>query len=254
MTTTADVHTLSGAYALDALDAEEAAVFREHLSGCAACTQEVAELRAAAARMGAVETVAPPAELRARVLAAADRTPQQPPVPRRAEDRVVTTFRDPARSGSPRGNRSGRRWHRLAVAAAAVLIVGGGAVGIGQVLGSDPEQLTPAEQVFRADDATKVDEPTRNGGTLLVAVSPGRGEMAVDTAELPELDGGRVYQLWTVGVDDAAVSVGVIESPGETAAMEMPPAGTKVALTIEPSGGSEQPTEAPIVMLEPAAV
>ena len=257
MTTMADVHTLSGAYALDALDAEEAAVFREHLSGCAACSQEVAELRVAAARMGAVETVEPPAGLRDRVLAAADRTPQQPPAPRADESSTVTPLHDPASEHGPRrsGQQSGRRrWDRFAVAAAAVLIVGGGAVGIGQVLDSDPEQLTPAEQVFRADDATTLDEPTMNGGTLRVAVSPGRGEMAVDTAELPELEGGRVYQLWTVGADETAVSVSVIETPGETAAMGLPSAGTQVAVTIEPAGGSEQPTKAPIVMLEPAAV
>ena len=251
MTTAADVHTLSGAYALDALDAEEAAVFREHLSGCAACTQEVRELQVAASRMGAVEVVQPPADLRRRILAAADRTPQQPP-PARVDDRpTVTPLHDPGREA---GRRSGRRWDRIAVAAAAALIVGVGAVGIGQVLDSEPEQLTPAEQVFRAEDATTLDEPTVNGGTLRVAVSPGRGEMAVDTAELPELEGGRVYQLWTVDADETAVSVAVVEAPGETAAMNLPVAGTQVAVTIEPAGGSEQPTNAPIVMLEPAAV
>ena len=254
MTTMADVHTLSGAYALDALDADEAAVFREHLSGCAACTQEVAELRAAAARMGAVETVAPPADLRTRILAAADRTPQQPPSPRAQEPAAVTPLRGTARDSDRPSTQRRRRWDRLALAAAAALVVGGGAVGIGQVLDSDPQQLTPAERVFRADDATTLDEPTMNGGTLRVAVSPGRDEMAVDTAELPALSGGRVYQLWTVGADETAVSVAVVETPGETAAMGLPPAGTQVAVTIEPAGGSEQPTKAPIVMLEPAAV
>src|ERR671929_154341 len=98
-----DVHTLSGAYALDALDPEEASEFRAHLEGCAACRQEVRELRDAAASMGA---------------------------------------------------------------AAAVLLVGGGAVGVSRVLGDSDEQRpgTPAEQLFQADDARTVDEPTMNGG------------------------------------------------------------------------------------------
>ncbi|NUR09976.1 MAG: zf-HC2 domain-containing protein, partial [Nocardioidaceae bacterium] len=68
---TIDLHTLSGAYVLDALSAEEAEEFRLHLEGCAACRDEVRELRQAAAEMGASEALAPPAALRARVLAAA---------------------------------------------------------------------------------------------------------------------------------------------------------------------------------------
>ena len=252
MTSTTDVHTLSGAYALDALDEQEAADFREHLSGCDSCCQEVRELRDAAARMGAVETIQPPPELRARVLAAADRTPQVPPVPRSEEPSVVTPM---VRPDGATGRRRGRRWDRLALAAAAVLVVGGGAAGITQVLGdSESGQLTDADRVFQAEDARTLDEPTMNGGELIVAISDERGEMAVDTSELPELEDGRVYQLWTIGADDAAVSVGVIEAPGEKAAMRLPPEGSTVALTIEPAGGSETPTKAPIVQVEPGAV
>ena len=72
-------HTLSGAFVLDALSPEEAEQFRRHLQSCAVCREEVRELREAAARLGAVEAIAPPLELKTRVLAAADRTPQKPP-------------------------------------------------------------------------------------------------------------------------------------------------------------------------------
>ncbi len=67
-----DLHTLSGAYAVDALSDEEARRFDTHLEDCQACRDEVRELQEAAARMGASEAVAPPPALRARVLAAAD--------------------------------------------------------------------------------------------------------------------------------------------------------------------------------------
>jgi anti-sigma-K factor RskA len=238
-----DVHTLSGAYALDALDPEEAAEFRAHLEGCAACRQEVRELRDAAASMGAAEAFAPPAALRARVLAAADRTPQEPPPPRTEDVPDRTT-------------RRGRNRNRLVLAAAAVLIVGGGAVGLSRVLGEsdEPGPGTSAEQVFRADDARTADEPTVNGGTLLVAVSPSQDRMAVDTSELPALTRDRVYQLWTISGGDVVKSVQVFEKPGETALMPLPGAGVTVALTIEPPGGSELPTKAPIVAVEPSAL
>lgn len=240
MSTTTDVHTLSGAYALDALASDEAAEFRQHLDLCSSCRDEVRELRDAAARMGAIEHMQPPAELRARVLAAADRTPQVPP--------VVVALHGGARQGGR------RRWDRLALVAAGVLLVGGGAVGLGQVLGdAEDPQLTAAEQVFEAEDAQEVDVSTVNGGELLVAVSPGRGEMAVDTSQLPRLQGDRVYQLWSVQ-GDAVASVGVIESPGEGAAMPMPEEGVLIALTIEPAGGSEQPTNKPIAQVDPRQV
>ncbi|MGN6132708.1 MAG: RskA family anti-sigma factor, partial [Nocardioidaceae bacterium] len=74
-----DLHTLSGAYAIDALSPEEAEEFRTHLSACQVCRDEVRELREAAAKMGASEALGPPPALRARVLEAASRQPQQPP-------------------------------------------------------------------------------------------------------------------------------------------------------------------------------
>jgi len=75
-----DVHMLSGAYALDALDPAEAEQFTQHLETCPVCAHEVQELRRAAARLGAVQAVVPPPSLRANVLAAAVRTRQAPPM------------------------------------------------------------------------------------------------------------------------------------------------------------------------------
>ncbi len=76
---TVDTHTLSGAYALDALEPGEVAAFEEHLAGCAACRQEVAEFRLVAAELAGAESFAPPPELRDRILAKAAHTRQLPP-------------------------------------------------------------------------------------------------------------------------------------------------------------------------------
>ena len=70
-----DLHTLSGAYALNALSPDEAREFREHYDLCPACQQEVRDLRDAAARMGASEAMQPPPQLKARVMSAADKQP-----------------------------------------------------------------------------------------------------------------------------------------------------------------------------------
>ncbi len=235
-----DVHTLSGAYALDALAPEEAAEFRRHLEGCQACRQEVRELQQAAARMGAAQSESPPAELKARVLAAAARTPQQPPRPTGA----------PVAGATRRSHRL--RW--LAAAAAAVVVAGGGALGVRAIVDDEQPTLSPAAvQVFEADDARTATVETANGGRLTVGVSPGRNEMAVDTRGLPDPGEGLVYQIWAVHGDEM-VSAAVLEDLDEGAAMGMPGEDTEVAVTIEPAPGSEQPTSDPIVSVDPRAV
>lgn len=237
---TTDLHTLSGAYALDALTAEEAEQFRRHLEACTVCRVEVRELRQAAATMGASEAAPPPAYLKERVLTAVERTPQLPP-----------------RSGGNVVHVAPHRWGRwlLMTAAAVVLIVAGviGVSGIGDDSTKD-QRLLAADvvKVFQADDAHKATMSTKNGGTISVATSPGLGEMAVDTTKLAPLDSGHVYQLWAIHRGEAA-SVGLLE-PDKGAAMEMPPADTEVAITVEPLGGSPKPTTNPIMQVDPSQV
>ncbi|MER7072956.1 anti-sigma factor [Terrabacter sp. NPDC000476] len=64
-----DIHALSGAYAVDALDDVERARFERHLTGCSACRAEVESLVAAAVELSVLTEVAPPPSLRAKVLA-----------------------------------------------------------------------------------------------------------------------------------------------------------------------------------------
>jgi anti-sigma-K factor RskA len=238
-----DVHTLSGAYALDALSPEEAEEFRRHLEGCQACRDEVRELQRAAARLGGAEAAAPPPELKARILAAAERTPQEPP---------AHAVRRVPQAGASVDQR--RRWPVwLAAAAAAVVVAGGGVIGLQAMDEEEPTLPVAVSQVFEADDARTATVRTENGGKLTVGVSPSRNEMAVDTRDLPELDGEQVYQLWAVHGEEM-VSVGVLDDSDEGTAMGMPEENTTVAVTVEPDGGSEQPTTAPIVQVDPRAV
>ena len=224
-----DLHTLSGAYALHALSSEEAEEFQKHLDACPACRQEVKELQQAAAQMGASEAIRPPAHLKARVMAAADQMPQMPP--RVSGSNVIEV---------PRG-----RWGaRLLAAAAAVVVIVAGVVGIG-VLQSEDEPSTRLAsgvvEVFQAEDAHTATMDTANGGKISVATSPSLNQMAVDTD-----------QLWAIE-DGAIASVGVLE-PEKGAFMDMPGPEIEVAITIEPAGGSQQPTTEPIMQVEPAAV
>jgi anti-sigma factor RsiW len=77
--TSAEMHTLTGAFAVNALSEHERAQFPRHLAECESCSQEVRELRATAARLGAAVAEDPPAGLKQRVLAEIHVTRQQPP-------------------------------------------------------------------------------------------------------------------------------------------------------------------------------
>lgn len=74
-----DLHTLTGAYVLDALTGEELEAFAAHLGHCPACTQEVAEFRATAARLAAAAALPAPAPMRQAVAHRIETVRQLPP-------------------------------------------------------------------------------------------------------------------------------------------------------------------------------
>src|ERR1700687_6067249 len=104
-----DMHSLSGAYALDALEGgAERDRFVHHMSRCQTCASEVRGFHEVATAMAFAAAAEPPPELRARVLAAAARTRQLPP-------EVRTHAR-------PRRTRSWVPWLSGVVATASILV------------------------------------------------------------------------------------------------------------------------------------
>ena len=91
-----DLHSLAGAYALDALESPaEEDRFARHLSRCPSCEAEVRGFREVATAMAFAVTAEAPAELRGQVLSAAARTRQLPP---EVSTQGVHTQPRPARS------------------------------------------------------------------------------------------------------------------------------------------------------------
>ena len=113
-----DLHKLTGAYAVDALDDLERARFEQHLQSCEDCRAEVAELRETAALLADTSAVAPPESLRSSVLAGIS---QVRPLPPEVSSPSVPSLDE------TRGRRRG--WAPFLVAAALALIVGIGAAG-----------------------------------------------------------------------------------------------------------------------------
>jgi anti-sigma-K factor RskA len=232
----ADVHAFAGAFALNALPPDEAAVFREHLAQCPTCQDEVAELQVTASHLGVAVAERPPPRVREAVLRAASQTRQVPPVIR------------PDEFGAPRRRR--RVW--LAAAAAAVVIAAGSA-GLTTVLDDESGPAAdPIAAVIDAPDADITGARLRGGGRLTVVSSEQIGQAVVLSKNLPPVGTDEDYQLWLVDPDGAARSAGVLlDAPGAADLVRGVRPGDQIAITREPAGGSEQPTMAPLGVTDP---
>ncbi len=245
---TADLHLLTGAYALDALDPAERLKFEEHLAGCATCTQEVRELRATAARLGAASSETPPAALRDTVLAQVRATPQQLPltIDGAAADAGVGVVVEMRR----------RRSAVLLPVAAAVLAVALVAVGslAASLQRSNADlraQAARVTSVLTAPDATTSSGAIGTGGRGTVVVSHEVASAVFVANGLAQPGTGRTYQLWFIDPAGSARSGGTFIPSADGSVVQpldgSPAGSTTIGLTVEPQGGSAAPTTKPVL-------
>lgn len=238
------VHALSGAYVVDALDDDERRVFERHLPGCQDCRAEVASLREAAVAMADAVAVEPPASLRSSVLAEiAMVRPLPPETGQQDEHRTLATVL-PFRS----------RRFRLASMAAAAAVAGAVTVGIAWQpwAGQETTQLTAADQVLSAGDAQKVSINFKDGSTASVYRSISQGRAVILTTDMAPPPEGKVYEIWFRTRDGDMVPAGLMPKAADNKVLLDGNAAraTGVGITIEPEGGSKQPTSEPIAMFE----
>lgn len=246
-----DIHALSGAYAVDALDDAERADFEQHLAGCEACREEVADLQAAAAEIAATVEQPPPPALRASVLAAISDVRPLPPLPRETAETVAS---EPVEApvAQVRELRPARRWSRLGLAAAAAVIaVGGTTVVVHPWDRTDESSYSAIDQVIHAGDVQRFAGKVRGGGTVTVYRSVALNQAVVVTAGMAPAPAGHVYQLWLQNEAGAMVGAGLFTGGDEFRQVAEGDAGpaTGLGVTLEPAGGSEAPTTNPIALI-----
>lgn len=239
-----DPHEDVAAYALDALADGDRVRFEAHLESCVSCQDEVSDLQAATTELSAGLEVEPPPELRARVLAAVAEEEQTRPGPGSRTEPEADAPLDLSRAREARGRR-GRAWWPVAAAAAAVLAVGGTFLFW-------PED--PAAQVIEASDA-QVFSTSVDGATIEVFWSGSENEAAMRATDLPQAPEGRDMQVWAIGEDGAPRSLGLVpRSDDEQIAMVLgglsPADADLVGITLEPEGGSQQPTTEPMALID----
>lgn len=214
-----DLHDLAAGYALDSLDDLDRARFERHLGECESCRDTVRAFAETAADLaGSVATSAGP-DLRDRVLADVARTPQ-------------------IREGASR-----LRGGAAAAVVALVVAIGGGWWVTGaddrlanSVLG-DPASVSVAAQT--------TPEGVGFVGPARLVVDPDTRRAVLVADGLQSLDTGETYEVWVIG-QDGPVPAGLFRPQRDGSATvlvetDVPP-GAVVALTVEPDGGSDQPT------------
>lgn len=236
---------LIGAYVLDAVDAGERDTVEGHLGGCDACQAEARELSEAAVHLSDGYEVGPPAALRSHVLAAIS-VPDEDTADR-PDPRASRALRA-AEATAPQPRRRLTDKSVWGLVAAGLLAVGGW--GIWQNVTDD---LSPIDQVIQASDA-KTFTTQYEGETLTVVASSSLDRAVLQADGLPVLDDGQTYQAWWVGADQNTTSAGLIS--GDLSAADLavalegdPGSGAAFALSVEPVGGSAQPTTDPVVVV-----
>lgn len=218
-----DIHALSGAYAVDALDDIERAQFERHLADCPACRFEVESLREAGALLAETVAEEPPAGLRDKVLADIATVRPLPP--------VVTAV----------SRRTARRWFPGLVAAAAVVTALGAGTAIVQPWddGSSQVQATAVDRIKAAADMETFSQDFPDGSSATIYRSASLNEAAVVTKGMADAPSGKVYELW-LQHDDRMVAAGLMpDGPDNVVELSGDPATADgLGITVETDGGS----------------
>jgi anti-sigma-K factor RskA len=239
-----EVHALSGAYAVDALDDDERARFEAHLLRCPDCRAEVDSLREAAGTL-ALDPAEPSADLRDRVLDGIESIRPLPPLTDTGRPDVVQLATRRRARTAPTA---------LLVAAALALVAAvGGTLWLHPWSGDRPtEPITATERVLDADDAARFTQRFDDGSRATVVVSRSEGRAVILTEDMALAPSGKVYELWLQTPKGTMEPAGLMPDDGDATVLLDGDAAhaTGVGITVEPDGGSEQPTSDPIAFFD----
>jgi anti-sigma-K factor RskA len=248
-------------YALGALDGEERTTFESHLRTCAYCQQQLAEARAVCALIGmSAEPVAPAPSVKASLM-----------------QRVKAEPRTTAAAVPVKPVVRKRHWGlRFSLGFAVIAILLGLTTtwlwklnehhlrqldalqtkldATQQEAKQNAAALHAVTAVVGAPDTIQVTLQQQTGGPPGQAhvLYNARLGVVVYSGELAPAPSNKSYQLWLVPASGVPVNAGIVEPNQETqaAVVHLPEglAAKAFAVTVEPQGGSPQPTGAKVLV------
>lgn len=249
---------LLAAYALDAVDPDEAVLVEAHVATCPRCAAELDAHREVVGRLGDLGGDAP-RELWD-VIASQATVPQGVDPATVAASDVLVLAHEPV-------TRSHRRAPRRRAAAACGVVLAGivalalvaMAVRIGTLDGrvgslravAEARGLTEAAQAALLDPGARrvaLNGPHGEGMLAELVVVPGAHSFLVDSTLRP-LGPGETYQLWDVR-PTGPISLGLLGADPRVVPFVVGPhsGGGAFAITVEPASGSTAPTHHPVAV------
>jgi len=282
-----DLHLLAGAYALGALDETEREEFEKYLLTSEEARAELAAFTDTAVMLGMSTTpVTPPPSLKGDIMARIAVTPQLPSLEteqisteQTSTEQTSTEKTDAARANvtsmfaerdirsgaapSPAERRAARRWYArpanilIAAAAAAVIFVGGTALGT--AMNTPTQQVEPQAvgltEISAAADAQRAEAAVAGGGSATVIWSAQLERSAVVISDLPVLPSDKTYELWYIdGAHITPAGTFAAAASGKTVRVldGKMSSGDTIGITVEPAGGSKKPTTEPVAAIPTA--
>ncbi len=211
---------------------------------------ELESLRGAAATMADAVSEPPPSGLRARVLDTIAATPQELPLPTAAPEVMAEPEPEqPVAAVVPITAARRHRWARWAAVAAAAAAAVIALLVVSPWSGDSTEEQVAA--VLNAPDARTIELTGELTGLRLVhSASVGNTVLEGEAITAPE--GTDVFELWRI-LDTAPEAVVREFRPNDDGTVSVlisgvDPGNDVFAVTVEPEGGSDQPTSEPIAM------
>ena len=269
-----DIHETAAPYAVDALDPAEFVEYEDHLTGCTACQDELAELYETAAELSLLAQATPRPALRGSVLDAVRAPPQiseGPSVgatggedqPEPEPETELPRSEAPDQPDDELAIRRRRRRTRvLAGLVAAVLAL---AVGLGGVVypmvqqrQAQVAQVLLEEQLYAAPDSVTTTTALPGGGQATFVASRQLDRAVFVGTDLPD-PGANRYQLWTVTGSDLNKPTGVFRDaqatdPGSEVKLFFSgnvAEADYLAVNLEPAGGTSPTPTTPVLAVGP---
>jgi hypothetical protein len=255
----AALHTLVGAYVLDAVTHQERSDFERHALTCEQCREDVSGLREAAAQLAMAAAVSPRPVLREQVIRAAGRTRQLPPLVDSEQSARQPGWRKVAAQLRLAGKAPVKRPWLARLAAVAVTALAVTAVVLGVHVSVMQSRISALQQrdgaiaaILGSHDATTLTAQVKTGGMATLVMSHQARSLVFTATGLHRLPASKAYELWLMS-PSGTTSAGMLPPDhhgmsGPVVVSRLRP-GDKLGLTIEPSAGTGHPTSAAVVMV-----
>jgi len=239
MTTHDELLDNVAAYALGVLPPAEAATIEAHLQTCEQCRAEYAYLRPA------VTAVAYSAE------ACADASSGAVATSPLLKARIMRQVRSEAASVRPARLRLAPAYAIAAACLAIAILAGLAAFTLNLQLHREIAQNALASQTIADLTSPESRRYTFAGGEVVTNAD----RLYITMRDLAPPPPGRIYQAWTLAKGAKRVAPSVTFAPGQggVAVVRIPQSAANVAavaVSVEPAGGSQQPTTKPIALVE----